>query len=79
MPSMVVILPSRAINSVIGIIHNHGPELDPFGLLDPQPQNFPLAVGIERERHLDGLVLDHGPKTTPPSSACSAGVRSPSP
>src|SRR6516162_703945 len=34
------------------------PELGAFGLLDPQPQNFLLAVGIECERHVDGLVLD---------------------
>src|SRR4051812_36962460 len=31
------------------------PELGAFGLLDPQPQNFLLAVGIECERHVDGL------------------------
>jgi hypothetical protein len=34
------------------------PELGAFGLLDPQPQNVLLAVRIERERHVDGLVLD---------------------
>ena len=34
------------------------PELGPLALLDPQPENVLLAVRIEGERHVDGLVLD---------------------
>src|SRR5215471_6081134 len=34
------------------------PEFGPLGLLDPQPQNVLIAIRIERERYIDGLVLD---------------------
>ena len=44
----------RALSSLIDL----EPELGAFGLLDPQPENVLLAVRIERQRHVDGLVLD---------------------
>ncbi len=34
------------------------PELGALGLLDPKPEHVLLAVWIERQRHIDGLVLD---------------------
>src|SRR5580704_5431617 len=34
------------------------PEFGAFALFDPQPEHILLAIGIERERHIDGLVLD---------------------
>lgn len=34
------------------------PELGAFGLLDPEAEDVLLAVRIERQRHIDGLVLD---------------------
>ena len=35
------------------------PEFGAFGLLNPQAQNLLLAVRIERQRDIDGLVPDH--------------------
>ncbi|MGY4311252.1 hypothetical protein ACVWW1_000555 [Bradyrhizobium sp. JR3.5] len=33
------------------------PVLGPFGLLDPEPEHILLAVRIELQGHIDGLVL----------------------
>ena len=37
---------------------DRGAELGPLGLLDPEPEDLLLAVRVEGERDVDGLVLD---------------------
>jgi len=34
------------------------PGVGPLALLDPEPENLLLAVRVEGERDVDGLVLD---------------------
>ena len=41
------------------VVDDLEPEFGAFGLLDPQAQNLLLAVRIERQRDIDGLVPDH--------------------
>ena len=41
------------------VVDDLEPEFGAFGLLDPQAQNLLLAVRIESQRDIDGLVPDH--------------------
>src|ERR1700756_1795228 len=41
------------------VVDDLEPEFGAFGLLNPKAQNLLLAVRIERQRDIDGLVFDH--------------------
>src|SRR5262249_17467859 len=50
--------PSTTASAGFQLIDHLEPEFGAFGLFDPKPKHALLAVGIERERHIHGLVLD---------------------
>ena len=41
------------------VVDDLEPEFGTFGLLNPKAQNLLLAVRIERQRDIDGLVIDY--------------------
>ena len=40
------------------IVHYREPELGPFIVGDPQPQNLAFAFTVDAQSHINGLVLD---------------------
>lgn len=45
--------------TVFQLVHHRQPELGPFVLSDPKPQNLADAVADYAQGHVNGLVIDH--------------------
>src|SRR3954463_7099035 len=43
---------------VLSFVHHFEPEFGAFALFDPEPEYVLVAIRIERQRHVNGLVLD---------------------